>query len=676
MSVSELSGHPVACPHCGAPISAGLLAGLCPHCVARLALAAPAAWTDPPRVRYFGDYELLEEIGRGSMGVVFKARQVSLNRLVAVKMLLHGDFSTEESVRRFHTEAEAAASLQHPNIVAIHEIGVHEGRHYFSMDFVEGQTLSALADGRLLPARQAARYLQAISEAVHHAHQHGVLHRDLKPANIIIDARDQPRITDFGLAKRLDRDAPPTLNPQLTCSGQVLGAPSYMPPEQAAGKQTETGVPSDVYAIGAILYHLLTGRPPFLADTLHEILRQVQDGAPPSIRALNPALPRDLQTICLKCLRKAPRERYPTAAALAEDLRRWLNGEPILARPPGPLERVLWLGRRHPALATACLAALMLVVVGIGFWVRREHQRFVIPSEATELLIVCGNEYTPPPVYVTTPDGAFWRKFPLHGMQLDVSPDGRRICYECVEGSNTRTVCVSRLDGGGETAVVPGGRMPRWLDNETILFQPPDMRAVWAIDLDTGKQRKLFDWASVTPNGFSGNLAVSPDRTRLLCNPQNGAWAPTMDVFICDLDGQNVQVVWEDDDRADRNAGTADESLVWLGTNRVAWCRHARPGNRVPDMAIVACELGQTNLQALTGWHGFNYPLAASPDGRRLLFVTEDTPGGGNLELWTMSADGTDRCQVADHKFSCDVWMTARWVQRPPASRPRQGPGI
>ncbi len=665
MSASEPAGHPVACPHCGTPVSADLLAGLCPHCVARLALAAPAAGADPPRVRYFGDYELLDEIGRGGMGVVFKARQVSLNRLVAVKMLLHGDFSTEEFVRRFHTEAEAAASLQHPNIVAIHEVGVHEGRHYFSMDFVEGQTLSALADGQPLSAHRAARYLQAIAGAVHHAHQHGVLHRDLKPANIIIDARDQPRITDFGLAKRLDRDSPSTLNPQLTCSGQVLGAPGYMPPEQAAGKHAETGVPSDVYALGAILYHLLTGRPPFLSETLHEILRQVQTESPPPMRALNPAVPRDLETICLKCLRKTPRERYPSAAALAEDLRRWLAGEPILARSPGPIERAWRLGRRHPALTAAGITALAFLIVAIGSWRRWEQHRFVIPAEASELLVVCGNEYTPPPVYFTSPEGSFWRTFPRRAMQLDVSPDGRRVCYECVEGPNTRTVCIARLDGSRETSLVPSGRKPRWLNDNTILYQTADMRALWAIDLDTRKQRKLFDWASITPNGFSGSIALSPDRTRLLCNPQNGAWAPTMDVFTCDLDGQNVQVVWEDDDHGDRNAGTADESLVWLDTNRVAWCRHARPGNRVPDMAIVTCGLGQTNLQALTGWHGFNYPLAASPDGRRLLFVTEDTPGGGNLELWTMTTDGTDRRKVANHKFSCDLWITARWVQRP-----------
>jgi serine/threonine protein kinase len=214
-----------------------------------------------PTVRYFGDYELLEEIARGGMGVVYKARQVSLNRIVAVKMILAGALASEEDVKRFRAEAEAAANLQHPNIVAIHEVGEHEGQHYFSMDYIDGRSLAGLVREHPLPARQAAEYVQTIAEAVQYAHEQGTLHRDLKPSNIIVDEQDRPHVTDFGLARRIEGDT------RLTGTGKVLGTPSYMPPEQAASKRGALGPPADVYALGAILYDLLTGRPPFRAET-------------------------------------------------------------------------------------------------------------------------------------------------------------------------------------------------------------------------------------------------------------------------------------------------------------------------------------------------------------------------------------------------------------------------
>ncbi len=246
-----------------------------------------------PLVQYFGDYELLEEVGRGGMGVVYKARQTSLNRVVAVKMLLHGGFASEEFIRRFQTEAEAAAGLQHPGIVAIHEVGLHDGLHYFSMDFVEGPNLAEVSGGKPLGAERAARYLELIADAIHYAHQRGILHRDLKPSNVLIDPFDQPRITDFGLAKRLSSGPhPPSASVQLTLTGQVLGAPAYMAPEQAAGKRSQLGVPADVYALGAMFYHLLTGRPPFVADTLPEILLRVQTQPPIPPRRINPDIPR------------------------------------------------------------------------------------------------------------------------------------------------------------------------------------------------------------------------------------------------------------------------------------------------------------------------------------------------------------------------------------------------
>ena len=281
-----------------------------------------------------GDYELLEEIARGGMGIVFKARQGKLDRLVAVKMILGGEFASREQVRRFRAEVEAAARLQHPHIVRIHETGEHDGQPYFSMDYVEGGNLAALVREQPLPPRRAADYVKTIAEAVHYAHEHGILHRDLKPSNVLIDSSDQPRVTDFGLAKRLP-DSPLSTQEasQLTLTGQVIGSPGYMSPEQASGQRDAVGVTSDVYALGAILYHALTGRPPFqgesVTDTLHQVLHQ--EPMPP--RLVNAAVPVDLDSVCLKCLEKNPASRYPSAAMMVEDLTRFQNGEPVQARP-------------------------------------------------------------------------------------------------------------------------------------------------------------------------------------------------------------------------------------------------------------------------------------------------------------------------------------------------------
>ncbi|HEX8200954.1 MAG TPA: serine/threonine-protein kinase, partial [Isosphaeraceae bacterium] len=296
----------------------------------------------PSVIHHVGDYELLEEIARGGMGVVYKARQISLNRTVAVKMILGGQLASAAEVDRFHAEAEAAANLQHPNIVAIHEVGEHLGRHYFSMDYVEGRSLAEIVRDNPLPAERAARYVRTIARAIHFAHQRGTLHRDLKPSNVLIDGSDQPRVTDFGLARRIQGGS------DLTATGAVLGTPSYMPPEQAAGRRDDVSPASDVYALGAILYELLVGRPPFRAATPLETVKQVLEARPVSPRLLNPGLPRDLETICLKCLEKEPRNRYATAQELADELGRFLDGKPIRARPLNAAHRLgRWLWRRR-----------------------------------------------------------------------------------------------------------------------------------------------------------------------------------------------------------------------------------------------------------------------------------------------------------------------------------------
>jgi eukaryotic-like serine/threonine-protein kinase len=316
--------------------------------------------------RSFGDFELLEEVGRGAMGVVYKARQKSLNRTVALKMILAGRLASESEVQRFRTEAENAAGLDHPHIVPIYEVGEHDGQHYFSMKLIEGASLVREVAGFTADPRAAARLMATVARAVHHAHQRGVLHRDLKPGNILIDKEGQPHVADFGLAKRIEGGSGQTL------SGTVMGTPCYMAPEQAAGRNIGLTTSADVYSLGAILYECLTGRPPFRAGTPLETLMQVQHEEPEPPRKARSGVPRDLEVVCLKCLRKDPSRRYASAEALAEDLERWQAGEPIVARPVRSGERALKWVRRHPmpaALAAVSTLAALAVVGGlVGQW--------------------------------------------------------------------------------------------------------------------------------------------------------------------------------------------------------------------------------------------------------------------------------------------------------------------
>jgi tetratricopeptide (TPR) repeat protein len=337
----------------------------------------------------FAGYEIVDELGRGGMGIVYKARQLGLNRVVALKMLRPGDDTSADQLMRFAREAEAVARLQHPHIVQIHEVGHQDGRPYFALEYVAGGSLDKKLAGKPQPARSAARLVETLAQAMHTAHQNKIVHRDLKPANILLSGdadtpldQCKPKISDFGLAKELNVPL------GQTQSGVVMGTPSYMAPEQASGRSKGVGPAADVYALGAVLYEMLTGRPPFQGETALDILQQVvlRDPVPPHV--LQPKVPRDLETVCLKCLQKDVGGRYATAAALAEDLRRWQAGEPITARPASSAERLGRWARRKPALASLT-AVLALVLIG-GFpvvtwlWLRAEHQRGVAEANQAQ----------------------------------------------------------------------------------------------------------------------------------------------------------------------------------------------------------------------------------------------------------------------------------------------------
>ena len=562
-----------SCPSCGAALAADAPQNLCPPCLLRAALETipvgpegtlvvppPLPAVAAPRgtglgaARRFGDYELLEEIARGGMGVVWKARQVSLNRLVAVKMILSGQFAGEAEIKRFRTEAEAAAQLQHPNIVAIHEIGEHEGRHFFSMDFVQGRNLAELVGVKALEPERAAQLVQSIAGAVQFAHARGVLHRDLKPQNVLIDAEGRPRVTDFGLAK-LTHGAS-----SLTVSGTAMGSPSYMPPEQAAGQNDRVGPASDVYSLGAILFELLTTRPPFLGATPLDIMKQVVEREPLPPRSLYPNVPADLDTICLKCLEKEPSLRYATAQELADDLGRFLRHEPIHARPSTRRERAVKWVRRNPRVAM--MGGVVVAVAALGFaavwWqlqqtraaLRRADQNAIAEATARAAAVPYrfiarhSNEVV---AAVFSPDGR---------QVLSASHDGTAKLWDSFSGQPVATFtghdgslgpAQFSADGrrvltfGGDTQnrfphLTPDGR--RMLHTSTLRYGDQTAR-LW--DVRTGRQLLLLTNAA----DQLSSAALSPDGARVVTSSLDGAariWDATDGRLLHTLTGHLASV--------------------------------------------------------------------------------------------------------------------------------------
>jgi len=356
------------CENCGAEIFPDEQEGLCVACLLETSLGtfheSAVAGNDcrPPEMAdELGDYELLEEIGRGGQGLVYRARQKSLNRLVALKVIGLGRWATKAHIKRFRLEAEAAASLDHPYIVPIHEIGESDGSCYFSMQLIEGRRLDEAIRHEPMSTRCAAELIIKLAHTVHYAHNRGILHRDIKPGNILIDADGEPHLTDFGLARLVERES--TITGAMV---EALGTPSYMAPEQATGDAAQFTSATDVYGLGSVLYHLLTGQPPFVSATIYETVRLALETEPRRPRLLNPKVDRDLSTICLKSIEKVPQRRYASALDLAEDLERWLRHEPIHARPSGVLTRWKKWVEREP-LATALIASLFALATAIGW---------------------------------------------------------------------------------------------------------------------------------------------------------------------------------------------------------------------------------------------------------------------------------------------------------------------
>ncbi|WP_414661386.1 protein kinase domain-containing protein [Horticoccus sp. 23ND18S-11] len=655
------------CQTCGSTRTTAANDGFCTACMLRSALID----TDPDTTvimtsalklpRPFGAYELETEIARGGMGVVYKARQSRLNRTVALKVLISGAYSSESLLRRFQTEAESAAALQHPGIVAIHEFGEWDNQPYYTMDYVEGRNLSEVAGGLPLDPTRAARYLHAIAEAVYFAHERGILHRDLKPSNVLIDRDDKPRVADFGLAKRLRGGSDATL------AGQMLGSPNYASPEQAAGRQQDVGVTSDVYSLGAILYTLLTGRPVFLGNTVEETLRLVFNAEPVAPRDINRTVPRDLETISLKCLEKDPARRYASARVLAEELQRFLQGQPILARPVSPPEQLWRWGRRHPTFAAlAATVVLALTATSVIFYTsarRIEHARAkeqIALREAQDDLyaanmLVASFGFTAAAGYDpkslrhsldrTRPKtdgrdvrGFEWRHFWYRG-QSDAlatlrghdhmvtaalfSPDGNRVATH----SHDRSLKFWEPTSGRETHSVPdvaqaGGFTP---DGQEFVFSRPD-QSLWQFDLRTRELKQVLaptgQLIALHPDGRQAVIVGSNGRPELRSlgapGPQEkGAPLPLEACSAMAADGRTAAV-----------AGPHLEGaivVVDLGTNReVAVLRDPRP---------------------VTG-------LALSPDGTCLVSASFD----GVLKIWRVSDGKMERALKA---FLDPVWALA-----------------
>lgn len=527
-------GELPVCPQCRQPVSPASPGGLCTRCLlqhfgaagteathqqSRSAASGGSQETRFPQT--FGDYELLDVLGRGGMGIVYKARQLTANRLVAIKWIAAGDLATPELVRRFRIEAETAASLEHPGIVPVYAVGEFDGRHYFTMQLVRGESLARRLEriraGEQAPYTQdeAVALIAALAHAVHFAHLRGVLHRDIKPGNVLLDEQGIPRLTDFGLAKVLQADK------TASRTQGVLGTPAYMAPEQARGSRAPLTTAIDVYALGVVLYELLTGTRPFDADSSYELLQRIVEDPPPAPSRRNPRIGIDLETVCLKCLAKDPSQRYVTARELADDLERWRTHQPIRARAPGVAERWMLWSRRHPALASLSAAALLAVAL---FTVQQARHATALRAERDAARAAQIRAETTVIHQRLTHADQLLRA----GKTADALTEWARI----LRSNPTNTVAAARIFStlSHRSFLLPmAGESVRPLPSFTLEFSPDGRQALQSDRTHTrvlDADRLLPDAESPVFNLPASRACWSPDGTRvaLVCIIGGGAW--------------------------------------------------------------------------------------------------------------------------------------------------------
>lgn len=628
----------------------------------------------------FGDYELEAEIARGGMGVVFRAKQKSLQRTVALKMVLAGDHASQAELARFRQEAEAAARLDHPHIVPVYEVGEHEGRHFYTMKLIDGGDLNGQL-GRLRQSpKEAAGLVESVARAVHFAHQHGILHRDLKPANILMDQAGEPHVADFGLARLTDSKQ------QMTQTGAALGTPGYMAPEQIRGEKLLTTA-ADVYSLGAILYVCLTGQAAFHGVNAWEAMQKALHSDAPSLRAANPKIDRDLETICQKAMDREPAQRYESAAALADDLARWLKHEPIAARPPGPIRRSLKWIRRHPAwTALLTMAALTLVLVGNGFWRERQanqraegflYRTLLALAErewsagaifnAREVLSKCPEKrrgwewaYVRRLCYVTP--GSRLENFPQPLADGGYSADGSRMCAMDAQGSvwvwdaaTRKEVLQFKVPGKlhPHVALSPDGKqLAVAMDNTLRVFQVEGNVELWKWEGEN-----LIHQLAFSPSGKTMALLTCPA-------PIYREDTPPQKAELVLLEGENGKVRLREPLAESKYSFIGWMSFVAEGKLLVfdsAGQKLSPERVRIPtflafdaDRGERLAEISVMNPPEKQVGEG---PHALSPDGRWTVFSRQH--GNSHLELrriddGTSTTIGTTTGQASGFTFSAD----------------------
>lgn len=653
MDTTYLDPAARSCPSCGRRIPPDTNHEICPTCMLAGALGSVPTGPAPPQGQQWGDFQLVEEVGRGGMGVVWRARQISLDREVALKMILSGGFATDLDRRRFQTEAQAAAALNHPNIVPIYEVGETDGHPFYAMKLVQGGSLAQEPATGIRKPGEAAALVAGIAKGIHHAHQRGILHRDLKPGNILLED-GEPMITDFGLAKKMESSV------EVTAAGSVLGSPSYMSPEQAGGGAGGISTATDIYSLGAILYHLLTGQPPFRADSPLATLKLVIDSDPNAPRAINPKVDRDLENICLKCLAKEPARRYASADALREDLERWLGREPVHARRAPVWERTWKATRRHPAIAAGIAAVLLTAALGVAA-VYSQFQKTLAALGRAE-----ANARAERSARATVIESEQIGRLDDEISTASLSPDGQRLLYAA--GTN---VFVHDFSSGDRLHTLTGHtsdvRLAAWSgDGQRILtsstcqgqqrWDSPlkkhgDQTArVW--DAKTGRQLQIIDSPFVEPissitidaNGnhyglgsVDGSLGVWPTGTT---NP----------LFVTQVSTSQVLQA-----RFSRNGS----NILASSSGNHIWVNRKHPGNAIWG-SLAFSEENLIRSFDLEGKPTADFPTGASRIRRR--GPSMGLPANSSVSsraTFAISPDGTRLATAAKEPFYCAVWDAA-----------------